>query len=300
MRRILFATDLTDRAAPAAQQALSLAAAHGAELRVLHTIEADLEEETLERIFQGQGQGGQEAAQALTESSEEGIRAQMQAAGAEDAAGYEIRCRWGQPYAEIAAEAQEWQASLVVIGVHGQRVLRDLVLGSTVERLVHQLARPILVVKAEEPALYRRVLIPVDGSERSRQAVAVSDRMAPQAELQLLSVFDSTGIARVLGTGSEGNRVGMAHAAAEGREQREEQLEAFVAEMDSPERIAHYEVRSGHPGKVIVEAASEWGADLVALGTRGLSRWEGALLGSVARRVAHEVERDVLLVPEAR
>ncbi|MFP4129371.1 MAG: universal stress protein [Halorhodospira sp.] len=296
MQRILFATDLTDRAAPAAQQALSLAVAHGAELRVLHTIEADLEEETLERIFQGQGQG---AAQALTEGSEERIRAQMQAAGAGDAAGYEIRCRWGQPHAEIAAEAQEWQPSLVVLGVHGQRVLRDLFLGSTVERLAHHLARPILVVKAERPAPYRRVLIPVDGSERSRQAVAAADRLAPQAELQLLSVFDSTGLARALGTG-EGSRAGLAQLAAAGREEREEQLEGFVADMARPQRIARYEVRSGYPGQVILEVASEWGADLVAMGTRGLSRWEGALLGSVARRAAHELEQDVLLVPEAR
>ncbi|MFP4648472.1 MAG: universal stress protein [Halorhodospira sp.] len=298
MNRILVATDLSERGEGAAQRALTLAGEHGAELRITHVIEADLEEATLEHLFRGQGKGAREAAEELVQASEAQIRAQMHRAGADEETAYTIHCTWGSPHTGIAAEAEAWQADLVVIGLHGWQGIRDLFLGATVERLAHELSTPILVAKAVGTPPYRRVLVPVDGSQRSRRAVSEAVRLAPQATVELLQVFDSRGIVRALGTGG-GSREELLRITALGRAQQEDALERFATSLEVAEHVRHREVRSGEPASAIVEVAEERGSDLVAVGTRGLSRWQGRLLGSVARRVAQGVTCDVLLRPDA-
>ena len=47
----------------------------------------------------------------------------------------------------------------------------------------------------------------------------------------------------------------------------------------------------------IVQAAEEAGADLIVMGSRGLSRIAGAVIGSVSHEVIHLSNRQVLLVP---
>jgi nucleotide-binding universal stress UspA family protein len=55
------------------------------------------------------------------------------------------------------------------------------------------------------------------------------------------------------------------------------------------------EVRSGDADHQLLLAARELGADLVVLGSRGLSGWESFLLGSVARNVATHARCTVLV-----
>lgn len=54
-------------------------------------------------------------------------------------------------------------------------------------------------------------------------------------------------------------------------------------------------VRSGDPAHEILRELEEWGADLLALGSRGLTGLDRLLLGSVARNVARHASRPVLV-----
>ncbi|ABM62181.1 universal stress protein [Halorhodospira halophila] len=295
MHKILYATDLSERTEAAAQRSVELARRHSAELRAVHVIEADLEEETLRLLFREQGAGAQQATRELEQAGEARMTEQLTAIAGDGAApSWTVGCRWGRGASEIAAEARDWGADLVAIGAHGRRVVRDLFLGATAERLTHELSAPILVVKRPPRGAYQRVLVAVDGSPRSRRAVEMAARLAPDARLHLLSVHDTTPLERIYGAG-EGAAQELQAALQAGREQTAEELSRLVAELPMRDRIAHYEARSGNPATVIDQVAGEADIDLVAMGTRGLSRWQGALLGSVARRVAHESERDLLL-----
>ena len=55
-------------------------------------------------------------------------------------------------------------------------------------------------------------------------------------------------------------------------------------------------VREGYPASVIVEEAEERGADLIVIGTRGLSGFKHLLLGSIAERVVQKAPCAVLTV----
>jgi len=64
---------------------------------------------------------------------------------------------------------------------------------------------------------------------------------------------------------------------------------ARLEEIEAGLREAGYrvstEVRQEEPAEAVRTAAASWGADLVVIGTRGMSRLEHLLLGSVAERV---------------
>lgn len=55
----------------------------------------------------------------------------------------------------------------------------------------------------------------------------------------------------------------------------------------------------GNPADVLLEAAESFSADLVVVGSRGLTSSAHALLGSVASSVAHHAPCDVLIVETA-
>lgn len=57
----------------------------------------------------------------------------------------------GGPVADrILGEAKRWRAGLIVMGTHGRRGLRHVVLGSEAERVVHRSPVPVLLVRASD------------------------------------------------------------------------------------------------------------------------------------------------------
>lgn len=54
----------------------------------------------------------------------------------------------GPAAAHIVKEAREWQADLIVLGTHGRRGIRRLVLGSDAEEIIRTTTVPVLLVRA--------------------------------------------------------------------------------------------------------------------------------------------------------
>jgi nucleotide-binding universal stress UspA family protein len=57
-------------------------------------------------------------------------------------------------------------------------------------------------------------------------------------------------------------------------------------------------VQHGSAAHQLVEAAADWDADLIVVGSRGQSGLERLLVGSVARAVLYHAACSVLVVPE--
>lgn len=68
----------------------------------------------------------------------------------------------------VIAQAQTWNADLIVLGTHGRRGLGRLLMGSDAEQIVRGATVPVLLVRAEEVA----ASTPVDGAAHPAETPA--------------------------------------------------------------------------------------------------------------------------------
>lgn len=60
-----------------------------------------------------------------------------------------LEAHGGQAGESIVRDAKEWQADLIVLGTHGRRGIRRLVLGSDAEHVVRLTPVPVLLIRSQ-------------------------------------------------------------------------------------------------------------------------------------------------------
>ncbi|MFP4130409.1 MAG: universal stress protein [Halorhodospira sp.] len=283
MRKIVHASDLSDRAGRAGRRAVQLAEAHGAELESVYVIESDA---PALRALSGSpdNEGAFQAA----------VEQQLQASTPGHKANPRVLI--GDTVGELVYAADHGGADLLVMGAQGQQYVRDWLLGTTAEQLVSHARTPTLVVRRDSDATYRRVAVAVDFSACSRAALRAARRWFGDAELHVVHVVDNAELDRMQAAGIGGSYIYQ----QQGRlmEEGRAEAEAFLREEGlSPEAVS-LEVHAGYPASTLLEALGSLGADLVVLGNHGRGRWASVLLGSVAARLLREASGDLLLVRE--
>jgi nucleotide-binding universal stress UspA family protein len=149
----------------------------------------------------------------------------------------------------------------------------------------------------KEPTMYRRILVPVDGSSTARraldEAIALADLTG--AAVRVLHVVDEP----LLTAGLE--RLAPDPAAV--LEMMERGGQAILAEATDTVRGAGIACEGtlatalGHRvAEVIVKEAQAWDAELIVLGTHGRRGVDRFLLGSDAERVLRLAPMPVLVV----
>jgi nucleotide-binding universal stress UspA family protein len=98
-----------------------------------------------------------------------------------------------------------------------------------------------------------------------------------------------------------GNRTGVESDPDPGGSFEREALQAIRNRLEyESEHFARYQIRiePDHPKVAILREVETFKPDLLVMGTRGGGRLHRALLGSVANHVLHEVDCDILIVPQ--
>ena len=143
--------------------------------------------------------------------------------------------------------------------------------------------------------MYRKILVPLDGSKVSTAALTEALRFAGGQGICLTLLFVCESMYHVLTEGPvdltasirrEGEII-LSNAAAQAREAR---VEAEVALIDAGERRV---------AEVIIQEAERRGADLIAMGTHGRRGVQHFMLGSVAEGVIRQATMPVLLLRSA-
>lgn len=211
---------------------------------------------------------------------------------------YAIRCtatiRFARPEKEIVARADELPAELTVIGVHGGNFFTDLFIGNTADKLARVSKTPLLLVKNQTTERYRQVLVPVDFSEHSRRAAHMALKIAPDAHITFLHVFDVVVEEQMQYVNVAHDIIHEYHVKA--AEDARRDLNQFIAGLPLNERRVSRLVAFGHAGHVIYDQAKSIKPDLIALGKHGRSWFDDLLLGSTSRHVIEQCFCDVLLV----
>lgn len=137
----------------------------------------------------------------------------------------------------------------------------------------------------------KKILLPVDFSDRCRAAARYAGSLAAYfgAQLTLLHVPD--GLAATAGTFLV-SAEGFGYAAPTPAYQFEGELASF-AESALPGSKPQCEIVAGDPAEVIASFAHTTGTDLIVLPTHGRSPAPRFVLGSVTAKVLHASERPV-------
>jgi len=143
--------------------------------------------------------------------------------------------------------------------------------------------------------MYKRVLVPVDGSRTANLGLREAIRLAGRgSRLRLLHVLD---LARVLGTLMRARNSGELVA---GLERKGERALSSARELAAKHGVRSESAIVTTPDEraavAILDEARRWKADLIVMGTHGRRGLSRALLGSDAEAVLRASTVPVLLV----
>jgi nucleotide-binding universal stress UspA family protein len=207
----------------------------------------------------------------------------------------------GRPGSSLSDEAHALQPDLIVVGSRGHGPVASMVLGSVSAELVDHAPCPVLV--ARRTAVHRLV-VGADGSTTSERAIAALGRWPLFAGLPAHVV---TVAPPAVGWSAGLSRTFYSEWRDADEMQSDDRRErtAFigqraVAALRLAGISATAEVREGDPADQLIAAANVVGADLIVVGSRGLSTLPRLVLGSVARKVLMHAPQSVLIVRELR
>jgi nucleotide-binding universal stress UspA family protein len=204
---------------------------------------------------------------------------------------------YGRPATVIVDEARGFSADVVVAGSRGHGPIASLLLGSVSAELVDHAPCPVLVARG--PAA-DRVLLASDGSEFASHAESIVAEW-PLFEDAVIRVVSVAEVVRPWHTGlapSMYRQVVEAYASdlAKAKTEQDAVASSAVGRLTAAGRTADAKLRVGDAAAEIIDEASTWGADLVVLGSRGLTGLSRIVLGSVARNVLQGTGSSVLVV----
>jgi nucleotide-binding universal stress UspA family protein len=140
LESIVVATDFSEIANHALDEAVDLAKRLGSKITLVHSFEIPI---------YGFPDGVLIASAEVTANLQTGAQKELtRAIEARKASGVSITpvLRMGTPWEEVAAVAKESGAGLIVVGTHGRRGLTRALLGSVAERLLRTASLPVLVI----------------------------------------------------------------------------------------------------------------------------------------------------------
>ncbi|MFN4262874.1 MAG: universal stress protein [Thioalkalivibrionaceae bacterium] len=134
--------------------------------------------------------------------------------------------------------------------------------------------------------MLRKILVPVDFSPASAQALAAARRVCPGGCKRLIHVLSPKRVADA----NHGSPIN----AAQARRELEEGVVKKLKEWAEPDdEIA---VVVGSPADAIMAHAEAWGAEIIVMGTRGRSSLSNFLSGSATEYLVRHAKLPILVV----
>ncbi len=195
---------------------------------------------------------------------------------------------------------------MVVMATHGYTGLRRMILGSVADSVVRHARVPIALIRGDQEfrlpeETFRRLLVPLDGSERSSHALPLAFAIAQPsgARIDLLHVIVPISIGEY-GAGIDPGYV---------------PPEVYASMMDDLEMVAREDLETaarscveagidavvhspvGTPADSIFHLAEDSHADLIVMSTHGRGGASRVLMGSVATAIIHRSHVPVIVLP---
>jgi nucleotide-binding universal stress UspA family protein len=288
-KKIFVATDFSTTADRAEKTAYQLASWLGAELHLVH-VRVILEDPLMAKEQQ------LEIEQMMSSTDEATREAFARDRAGEPGTTVRTHLIRSVSAAEAITEtASDLDCDLIVMGTHGRRGIKHMLLGSVAENVIRSVDLPVLTVRPETafPAHGpKRILVAHDFSERSATAVRVAGDWARafDADVTLLHVVEPVVYPEFYAINVISDDV-MTRL----RDRATEALDTAAVEILGDLRVTT-RVQIGHAIDTITAEAQPEQVDLAVMGTRGLTGLEQLVLGSVAEGVLRRCPVPLLTV----
>lgn len=199
--------------------------------------------------------------------------------------------REGDPATEILTMIDELCPSLVAMSSHGRTGVTRWLRGSVAERVLRNSAAPVLLVTARVAGAFpetrlRRVLVPLDGTERAAQVLPIVEDFAKLHEAEvILARIEWEGLNRPL------------LAAALAPEKVVETIRPWGDQLAQHGVDVHCVAAQGDSASEILDLAEREDVDLIAMTSHGRSGLSRFIEGSVSEKVLRHCRRPLLVMP---
>jgi len=194
-----------------------------------------------------------------------------------------IRTEVGRIYKKICAVAKEIDADVIIMGTHGSSGYQKFSVGTNTSRVVQEAPCPVLSVQTHAKGLgFRKIVIPVDESNESRQKVPFAVGLAKcyGARIHIVGLINFSGADLIRKF-----------------KIKVEQVEEFVMKHD-----LNYDttfVEGNDLSGMTMKAAEAADADLLVIMTEQEPSITGYLLGTYATKVVNNSKIPVLSIHPA-
>jgi nucleotide-binding universal stress UspA family protein len=275
--RVLLTTDGSNESKDALRAASRLLARQDRAVDVLYVAPAGASPGFEDRLARQTKHILQEAKRILTE---EGIAAST-------------HCRTGSPARVILHEAKNYD--ITVLGARGRDERSEGGLGPVASRLVEHASGCVLIGRTPPQDRQARILVPVDGSDGSDQALDMLASLfdLESADVTLLHVLETLWLPE---DENDEPQEGADQMKLELRLEADALLSQARAKILPMHSGVTTLVREGIPANEILSAADQGDYDLIVVGATEATDMKHQVLGSVASKVAWNASCSVLLV----
>lgn len=282
MKKIMLATDFSERSDRALRRAVLLAHQTGAGIDLVHVVDDDRHRRIVDHEVSD--------ARALLKDLSYSLRVVNG-----------IPCRThvllADPFAGIVKAVEKNNPDLLVLGPHRRQLLRDVFIGTTAERTIRSVPCPVLMANGPPIHQYAHIMLTTDLSDNARRALRHFQtlKMAEDIRLSILHVFDAMELRLAMSERMPDDELDtyLDTHRAETRRKLSEFIAAVGGRRADP--IVQFEERT--VAAEILRTAEDLKSDLVVLATHDRGRLARMLLGSVTEQVLRTAEVDVLAIP---
>lgn len=266
MKRMLLVLDGSKFSEGAIRESIRMAKKCGSKLHIMTVVPDKLMHDAL-------GDSPQAEEQAKAQAMLAAVQERATTAGVES----EVLMGQGEDaFQVIVDEAERGLMDLIIMGRRDRSDLSRALLGSTAAKVIGHTSCNVLVVPREASFEGKGILVAVDGSRHAEAAASVVAGMMQLCKAPVTAIS----------------------AAIDARLNDDAKATVSRAQqwLEGVGVKANVEVRVGAPDTVITSAAKEGKADLIVMGSRGLTGLDRLLLGSVSERVIGQAECPVMVV----
>ena len=298
--RILVPLDGSERAEQALPYALTLATEGGAVVLLQVVPDAETLRKPLGQVLMT----ADEVREMLTSLARKDLERGAERYPAGDRVRYELLTPFGDTAGTLLETAEQQNADLIVMASTGRGALSRLALGSVADRVARNATTPVLLIREsdESPTAgaphIRRIVVPLDESERAQRALPFALTLAQRlgVELALVTVLEPqvyTMTSPTFGLPVSADLYGEMETQI--RSAAEERLATASRDLTSAGATVSTHLLQGSAAGALLDFTNE--DDVIVMtsrGASGIARW---LLGSVAEKLVRQAAAPVLLVP---